>query len=133
MRRDLPSDDIRQGVIALGRDLIERFELSGNLNEYDDGSDDEDDSSAIENATYMKVAPRVGLDPDRFMEDIGTFEVHRSRLPTSLFETIVMDMDGIMGTQHGPPLEKWTVRESSKFFSPVRYNLHNPLAPPVES
>jgi len=133
MRRDLPSDDIRQGVIALGRDLIERFELSGNLNEYDDGSDDEDDSSAIENATYMKVAPRVGLDPDRLMEDIGTFEVHRSRLPTSLFETIVMDMDGIMETQRGPPLEKWTVRESSKLFSPVRYNLHNPLAPSVES
>jgi hypothetical protein len=117
MRGDLLSDDISEGAIALARDLIDRFNLNGKDG---DGADDEDGSSAIERATYMQVAPRVGLDPDRLMEDIGTFELHRSRLPTSLFETIVMDMDGIMGTECGPPLEKWTVRASSKSFAPVR-------------
>ena len=117
MHRDLLSDDIREGAIALARGLIDHFNLNG---KDDDAADDEDNSSAIEHATYMQVAPRVGLDPDRLMEDIGTFELHRSRLPTPLFETILMDMDGIMGTECGPPLEKWMVRASSKSFSPVR-------------
>ncbi|KAM6492144.1 hypothetical protein JOM56_011868 [Amanita muscaria] len=50
--------------------------------------------------TYAQVAPLVGLDPNKELGDIGTFEIHRSRIPTHLFRSIVIDMD-IMLMQYG--------------------------------
>lgn len=32
--------------------------------------------------TYPQVAPLVGLYLDEELRDIGTFEIHRSRIPT---------------------------------------------------
>jgi hypothetical protein len=36
--------------------------------------------------------------------DIETFRLHRSRIPTALFKSIVQDID-IMLVQYGPPIE----------------------------
>ena len=43
------------------------------------------------NVTFAQVAPRVGLQPYNELQDIQTFDFHRSRVPTSLFKEIVMD------------------------------------------
>ncbi|KAF8224600.1 hypothetical protein L208DRAFT_1310410, partial [Tricholoma matsutake] len=68
--------------------------------------------------TYAAVAPLVGLDPLRSLKDIRTFEIHRSRIPTHLFKSIVTDMD-VMLMQYGPPPEHLTEEARSRFFSPV--------------
>src|SRR5258708_3887342 len=52
------------------------------------------------------------------MTEIATFEVHRSRIPTTLFKTIVQDID-ILLMQYGPPIEHTTAETSSLFLSPV--------------
>ncbi len=69
--------------------------------------------------TYAQVAPLVGLVPHKQLRDIGTFEIHRSRIPTHLFRSIVIDMD-IMLMQYGAPPEHYTEEARSRFFSPVR-------------
>ncbi|KAF9030342.1 hypothetical protein BDZ89DRAFT_949763 [Hymenopellis radicata] len=68
--------------------------------------------------TYAQAAPRVGLEPTRELRDIGTFEIHRSRIPTDLFRSIVVDMD-IMLVQYGAPIEHGTEEATSRFFSPI--------------
>ncbi|KAF8346122.1 hypothetical protein F5887DRAFT_1184819 [Amanita rubescens] len=68
--------------------------------------------------TYAKVAPLVGLHPWNQLGDIGTFDIHRSRIPTHLFKSIVMDMD-IMLMQYGAPPEHGTEEARSRFFSPI--------------
>jgi len=52
------------------------------------------------------------------MKDIATFELHRSRIPTTLFKSIVQDID-IMLVQYGPPIEHETEEARSRFLSPV--------------
>ena len=76
--------------------------------------------------TYA-IAPFVGLNPLRFLRDIRTFEIHRSRIPTHLFKSIVTDMDIIL-MQYGPPPEQLTQEARSRFSSPVRiiYFSHTP-------
>ena len=69
--------------------------------------------------TYAQVAPLVGLDPDLELQDISTFEIHRSRIPTDLFKSIVVDMD-VMMVQYGPPHVHKTEEARSRFFSPVK-------------
>jgi hypothetical protein len=80
-----------------------------------------DDSGpvSLSKVTYAQVAPLVGLDPGNELSDIGTFEIHRSRIPTHLFRSIVIDMD-IMLMQYGAPPEHKTEEARSRFFSPVR-------------
>jgi hypothetical protein len=64
----------------------------------------------------------VGLDPIRNMNDIATFELYRSRIPTSLFRSIVQDMDVLLH-QYGPPIEHETEEATSRFLAPVRRTL----------
>ncbi len=64
------------------------------------------------------MAPFVGLDPDQMMDDITTFDLYRSRIPTPLFKSIVQDMD-ILLSQYGPPYEHETEAATSLFFAPV--------------
>ncbi len=64
------------------------------------------------------MAPFVGLQPHHMMRDMVKFEIHRSRIPTTLFKSIVEDMD-IMLVQYGPPIEHRTVEAKSQFVSPV--------------
>ena len=71
------------------------------------------------NAQYQHIAPFVGLDPNRNMHDIATFDLHRSRIPTSLFKSIVQDMDVLL-LQYGPPVEHITEEATSRFLAPVR-------------
>jgi hypothetical protein len=66
-----------------------------------------------------EVAPLVGLDPHLELQDILTFEIHRSRIPTDLFKSIVVDMD-VMMVQYGPPHVHKTEEARLRFFSPVR-------------
>jgi hypothetical protein len=68
---------------------------------------------------YEDVAPFVGLDPYRYLKDIGTFELHRSRIPTTLFKSIIQDMDMMM-VQYGPLPEHEHQEATSRFLSPVR-------------
>jgi len=42
---------------------------------------------------YNSIAEFVGLNPVRNLNDIGTFELRRARIPTRLFKSIVEDMD----------------------------------------
>jgi hypothetical protein len=69
--------------------------------------------------TFETVAPLVGLDPSQRLGDIKTFEIHRSRIPTDLFKSIVMDMD-VMLMQYGPLPDHDTEEARSRFFSPVK-------------
>jgi hypothetical protein len=68
--------------------------------------------------TYMEVAPFIGLDPSKALRDIETFHLHRARIPTDLFKSIVKDLD-VMLMQYGTPPEHLTEEARSRFFSPV--------------
>ena len=70
------------------------------------------------NVRYEHIAPLVGLDPNFDMDDIGTFDLYRSRIPTALFKSIVQDID-VMLVQYGPPIEHSTEEARSRFLSPV--------------
>ena len=50
---------------------------------------------------------------------MSTFEIHRSRIPTDLLKSIVMDLD-VMLQQYGPPAEHQNAAARSIFFSPVK-------------
>jgi hypothetical protein len=67
------------------------------------------------------MAPFVGLDPYREMHDIKTFHLHRSRIPTALFKSIVQDID-IMVLQYGTQINHETEEATSRFLSPVSAN-----------
>lgn len=68
---------------------------------------------------FSDVARFVGLDRHAALRDIDTFELHRSRIPTSLFKVMVTDMD-LMLMQYGTPTEHQTEEASSRFIAPVR-------------
>ena len=53
------------------------------------------------------------------MGDIKSFALHRSRIPTVLFKTIVQDIDTML-MQYGPPIYHQTGEVRSRFLSPVR-------------
>ena len=69
--------------------------------------------------TFETVAPLVGLDPTQRLGDIKTFGIYRSRIPTDLFEAIVMDMD-VMLMQYCPFPDHDMEEARSRFFSPVK-------------
>ena len=60
----------------------------------------------------------VGLEFYRKMKDVETFHLHRSRIPTALFKSIVQNID-VMLMQYGPPIEHNTEMAGSQFLSPV--------------
>lgn len=64
----------------------------------------------------------VGLEAHRNLRDIATFDLYRSRIPTSLFRSIVQDMDVLLH-QYGPPFEHATEEATSQFLAPVRRTL----------
>ena len=68
---------------------------------------------------YFEVAPLVGLNPVMNLRDIGTFQIHQSRIPTDLFKSIVTDMD-MMLMWYSPPGYHLTEEVKSGFFSPVQ-------------
>jgi hypothetical protein len=68
---------------------------------------------------FRDIARFVGLDHTRLLRDIGTFELHRSRIPISLFKSIVQDIDMMM-VQYGPPPDHENEEATSRFLSPVR-------------
>ena len=79
---------------------------------------------SFSNTQYQDIAPFVririvGLDPNRNMNDIATFVLHRSRIPKSLFRSIVQDMDVLL-LQYGPLVEDTTEEATSRFLAPVR-------------
>jgi hypothetical protein len=64
------------------------------------------------------------------MNDIETFGLRRSRIPTGLFKSIVQDID-VMLAQYGPLVEHRTVEATSRLLSPVstsHFSDHRPLA-----
>ena len=67
---------------------------------------------------YRDIAPRVGLDPNLAAKDMTSFEVFRARIPTSMFEAIVGDLDIIMN-QYGDPTELDNEEARSKCLAPV--------------
>ena len=52
------------------------------------------------------------------MMDIKTFELHCSCIPTTLFKSIVQDLDLLM-VQYGPPIMHQTEEARPRFVSPV--------------
>jgi hypothetical protein len=76
---------------------------------------------SLSRVKFRDVARFVGLDHTRLLRDIGTFELHRSRIPTALFRSIVQDID-MMLVQYGPPTDHETEEATSRFLSPVRMN-----------
>jgi hypothetical protein len=75
-------------------------------------------SVSFSNVQYQGIAPFVGLNPHRNMNDISTFGLYRSRIPTALFRSIVQDMDVLLH-QYGPPIEHLTEETTSRFLAPV--------------
>jgi hypothetical protein len=67
---------------------------------------------------YVTIAPFVGLQPNLNMNDIEPLGLHRSRIPTKLFKSIVQDID-VMMVQYGPPIEHFTEEARFRFLSPV--------------
>jgi len=101
---------------AAVRSLIERFGLT----QFQDNSSGLEGGTGVSfsKVTYEAVAPLVGLDAYENLTDAKTFEIHRSRIPTDLFKSIVMDMD-VMLIQYGPLPEHKTEEARSRFFSPI--------------
>ena len=71
------------------------------------------------NVTFEDMAEFVELNPRLELDDIGTFNLHRSRIPTDLFQSIVEDMDVVL-VQYGPPSAQNNEEATSRFLSPVR-------------
>ena len=73
---------------------------------------------ALTSVFLKSSASFVGLEADRRMADIKTFELCRSRIPMERFRSIVEDID-LMQVQYGHPLYHETEETRSRFLSPV--------------
>lgn len=73
---------------------------------------------SFSNVQYKEIAPIFGLDPNRNMSDIATLNLCRSRVPTSLFRSIVQDIDVLL-PQYGPLIEHETEGVTSRFLAPI--------------
>jgi hypothetical protein len=75
---------------------------------------------SFSNVSFREIAPFVGLDPigQIWLCDAPRFNLHRSRIPTSLFKAIVEDMD-ILLTQYGNLRCQATEEARSCFLAPV--------------
>ena len=67
---------------------------------------------------YRDIAPRVGLDPLLKGNDMQAFDIHRARIPTSLFKAMVEDLDVVMN-QYGEPRDHKNEEARSRFLAPV--------------
>ncbi len=74
--------------------------------------------TSLEDVHYKDIAPFIGLEPYHNMKDIKTFCLCRSCIPTTLFKSIVQDID-VMLVQHGPVIKHDTEEVTSWFLSPV--------------
>ena len=83
--------------------------------------DDYIDISFFSKLTYADMARFVGLNPHGNMHDIVTFDLHRSRIPTSLFELIVDDMDILLPQycRSWPTSTIYGEKALSRFLAPV--------------
>jgi hypothetical protein len=97
-------------AVAVVRRLMKKFSLDPS----------EITSSFPSDITYAQapVAPLVGLKPRYNLQVTQTFELHRSRIPTSLFKSIVEEMDVTL-MQFGPLFEHEGEEARSRFMSPV--------------
>ena len=67
---------------------------------------------------YRDIAPRVGLKFELAGEDMPTFDIHRARIPSSLFKDIIGDLQVIM-KQYGEPTRHKNEEARSRFLAPV--------------
>ena len=67
---------------------------------------------------YLDIAPKVGLEPMLAGYDMPAFEIHRARIPTSIFKSIVEDLDIVMN-QYGDPRDHKNEEARSRFLAPV--------------
>jgi hypothetical protein len=72
--------------------------------------------ASFTNCKFQSIAQLVGLDPLQNLKDIGTFNLHRPRVPTHIFISIVEDIDMLL-IQYGPPYEHKTAEATSLFLS----------------
>ena len=75
-------------------------------------------SVSFSEVLYENIAPMVGLQSYYKMNDVKPFHLHRSRIPTALFKSIVQDID-VMQMQYGHPIAYDTEVARSQFLSPV--------------
>jgi len=75
-------------------------------------------NTSFSTVKYANIASFVGLNSQCGMTDIKTFQLHRSRIPTAFFKSIVQDID-IRLVEYGPPMEHDTERARAQFLSPV--------------
>ena len=80
---------------------------------------DERVEAGFSNIKFEDMAEFVELNPRLELDDIGTFTLHRSRIPTDLFRSIVEDMDVLL-VQYGPLSAQNNEEARSRFLSPVR-------------
>ncbi|KAF5383287.1 hypothetical protein D9615_004801 [Tricholomella constricta] len=111
-----PTPHTRDDAMVALRSLMKQYRVDPSMLEDDDSEPGEE--VRVSEITYAEVAPLVGLVHWNNLKDIGVFEIHRSRIPTNLFKSIVMDMD-VMLMQYGSPYEHQTVEARSRFFSPI--------------
>jgi len=71
--------------------------------------------------TYEFIAPFVGLDQDKRMNDTGTFEPPRFRIRTTLFKSVLTFCSH--STRLYPPHSR--EEQTSRFLSPVSTKLNN--------
>ena len=67
---------------------------------------------------YAAVAPLVNLKPKRNLNDIKSFPIRRARIPTTMFRTIVEDMDVLL-PQYGSFSFHKNDEARSRFLAPV--------------
>lgn len=70
------------------------------------------------NVNFEDMAEFVELNPRLELDDIGTFNLHRSRIPTDLFRSILEDMDVLL-VQYGPLPAHRNEEAASRFLSPI--------------
>ncbi|KAF5383286.1 hypothetical protein D9615_004800 [Tricholomella constricta] len=112
-----PTPHTRDDAMVALRSLMKQYRVDPAMLEDDDSEPSEE--VRVSEITYADVAPLVGLVHWNNLKDIGVFEIHRSRIPTDFFKSIVMDIDDML-MQYGPPPEHFSEEARSRFFSPVR-------------
>ena len=66
---------------------------------------------------FHNIAPRVGLQFELASRDMPTFNIHRVRIPSSLFKDIIGVIQVIM-KQYGEPTRHKTEEDRSRFLAP---------------
>ena len=93
--------------------ILSSRKLNGSVSSPEQGLD-----VSFSNIKYEDIASFVGLEPWHEFSDVKTFELHRARIPDTLFKDVLQDMD-IMQMQYGPPNVHKTEEARSRFLAPV--------------